>query len=136
MLKIAKRPRTRSIRKSPNLTICPSSSSSSSIGIAPHSCTRPPWFSHKIDSAHSSNVPFGQQSLCTFQLKTPRYKSTSSQHFLRKDAIALSRGLLSRGAVCANAHAYVMYAGISTFGAPWHSRLASTQTTKKYKIIS
>ena len=38
------------------------------------------------------------------------YKSTSGQHSLRKDAIALSRGLLSRGTVCANVYAYVMYA--------------------------
>ena len=56
------------------------------------------------------------------------YKATSGQHSFRKDAIALSRGaLLSMGAVCANAHAYIMYARISVVGAPWRSRLALTK---------
>ena len=43
-------------------------------------------------------MPFGQQNLCTFQSKTPRYKATNCQHSLRKDAIDLSRGAYSAGA--------------------------------------
>ena len=50
-----------------------------------------------------------------FQSKTPRYKSTSGQHFLQKYTIALSQGLLSRGAGSANEHASIMYKLVVAF---------------------
>ena len=105
MLKIAKQPRTRSM---PKLTIS-SSSSSSFIDIAPHSRTRPPWFSHKSSPRTQAMCLFGQQNLCTFQSKTPRHKATNCQHSSKRRHCLVTRRLLSRGAVCANAHACAMY---------------------------
>ena len=108
MFNIFKRLNTRSIRESPKLMIC---RSSSSFSLQRHnSYEYSPWFSHKSTQAMCL-------WLCTFQSKTPRYKAISGQHSLRKDAIALSRGAYSAGALSAlMPHAYVMYA-------PWCSRL-------------
>ena len=42
--------------------------------------------------------------------KIPRYKSTNGQHSSkRRHCLVTRRRLLSRGAVCANVHAYLMY---------------------------
>ena len=126
---MAIRVRTCFIRESPELTICPSSSSSSSTNSITH-------YTHKhINSSHDFHInrlhalkrcAFWPTESWHFPVKTPRYKSTSGQHSSNRHHCLVTRCLLSRGVVCTNAHAYAMYATYSIFGVPW---LAST---KKY----
>ena len=62
---------------------------------------RSPWFSHKsTPRAQAMCLLVNRIFVYTFQAKTPSY--IKSQH-------VVTRRLLSMGAVCANAHAYVMF---------------------------